>query len=449
MKKIGKYVIRGLLGRGGMARVYKAELPVIGKIVALKWLDPNPHLTRLLGLEAIRRLFVSEAITMAHLRHPCIASILDFGEHNGQPFYTMEYLFNNLGLMIGESTHTEFPSRIIRVDKAIGYCLQTLSGLARLHHEGIIHRDIKPFNLLITDQDTVKICDFGLSKLHGETFSGPPTLKVGSPWYAPPEQESDPDRVDASADLYAVGITCYRMLTGTFPRQTRQPASAVNPDLDAPWERFLQKATAPAVEDRFATAKEMSTALMDLAASWEFKRAQTCRVTPDAKAVSIAGKPRPLRRHPVKVATRQAAACFHTDGLWRPLRYVNNDFVVDAPGMILDRATGLRWQQAGSPYPVSWKAAHNLIAEINRQGNYGRHRWRLPTIDELMSLLTDTPHGHDFCMEPIFDSNLKWLWSCDRRSFTTAWYVSVDMGYVASEDFSAQFFVKAVCSPEP
>jgi serine/threonine protein kinase len=448
VRKIGKYAIRGLLGRGGMAKVFKVEIPVIGKIVALKLLAPNPHLNRLLGLEAIRHLFVSEAVTMAHLRHPCIASILDFGEHNGQPFYTMEYLFNNLGRMIGESSHTETPSRIIGVDKAIAYCLQTLSGLARLHHEGIIHRDIKPFNLLITDQDTVKICDFGLSKLHGETFSGPPTLKLGSPWYAPAEQESNPDRVDATADLYAVGITCYRMLTGSFPQHTGKPASAINSDLDAPWDRFLQQATAPAAKDRFASARQMSSALQDLAAAWEVKREQTCRMPPVAKAGFHDANVNRLRRQPVKVSTGKAPETFRTDGLFRPRTYLKNDFVVEARGLILDRATGLRWQQAGSPYPVSWKQAHGLIADINRQGIYRRCHWRLPTVDELMSLLTPPPHGPDFCMEPVFDSMLKWLWSCDRRSFMAAWYVSVDMGYVASEDFSAQFFVKAVCGPD-
>ena len=85
-----------------------------------------------------------------------------------------------------------------------------------MHHAGIIHRDIKPYNLLVTDHDTIKICDFGFSKVRGENFSGPPTLKFGSAWYAPPEQEDNPDSVDFSADLYAVGITLYRMLTGFY-----------------------------------------------------------------------------------------------------------------------------------------------------------------------------------------------------------------------------------------
>ena len=202
MRTIGKYQVIGLLGRGGMGRIFKVVHPVIGKIAALKLLDPNPLLMELVGAEKLRDMFVSEATTLAGLRHPNIASILEFDETDGKPFYLMDYYVNNLGVMIGESNRPDYPSRIISIEKAIYYIRQTLQGLDCLHHHDIIHRDIKPHNLLITDQDTVKICDFGLSKLRGEQFAGPPSLKVGSAWYAPPEQEEEPDAVDISADLY-------------------------------------------------------------------------------------------------------------------------------------------------------------------------------------------------------------------------------------------------------
>jgi serine/threonine-protein kinase len=105
MKRIGKYIVRGLLGRGGMSKVYKVEIPQVGKIVALKHLDPHPVITRLLGEDKIRELFLSEAVKLARLNHPNIVAIRDFDEADGRPFYLMDYFFSNLGLLIGETLH--------------------------------------------------------------------------------------------------------------------------------------------------------------------------------------------------------------------------------------------------------------------------------------------------------------------------------------------------------
>ncbi|MCU0614498.1 MAG: serine/threonine protein kinase, partial [Desulfobacterales bacterium] len=180
--KIGRYEVCGMLGRGGMSRVYKVKVPVIGKIAALKIMSPDPLLAKLMDTAKLNELFISEAVIMAGLRHANIVDVWDFDEADGNLFYIMDYYCNNLGIIIGETYRTEQPSRVIRLDKAIHYISQILAGLARLHHAGIIHRDIKPFNILVTEQDTIKISDFGLSKLRGETFGGPRNLNVGSPF---------------------------------------------------------------------------------------------------------------------------------------------------------------------------------------------------------------------------------------------------------------------------
>lgn len=90
MRYIGKYKILGLLGRGGMGKIFKVEHPVIGKVAALKLLDPDPLLVDLMGLDSIRRMFKTEAITMAGLRHPNIVEILDYSETDGKPYYLIE-----------------------------------------------------------------------------------------------------------------------------------------------------------------------------------------------------------------------------------------------------------------------------------------------------------------------------------------------------------------------
>jgi serine/threonine protein kinase len=449
MKHIGKYRIRALLGRGGMGKVFKVEHPTIGKIAALKLLDPDPLLADLLGMDRIRKLFLSEAVTLAGLRHPNIVEILDYDDQGPKPFYLMEFYVNNLGVMIGESSHPDRPSRRIAVDKAIHYIRQTLQGLHALHHGGIVHRDIKPHNLLITDEDTVKICDFGLSKLRGETFSGPAGLKVGSAWYAPPEQEADPDSVDFSADLYSLGVVLHRMLTGTLPQPGGAAPSALNADLDTAWDRFIGTALAVRSADRFSSAKQMLAELDDLQARWEGKKQQICRLpTIDIEqGTRSPGRPQPrpaLRRDCVKVDPRRARTLFGLDELWRPKQFFSATNVGVEGSTVSDAATGLTWQLSGSEIPMDWHRAGEYVQGLNTARWGGSRQWRLPTIDELATLLTEAPQGAGHCIQPVFDPTQRWLWSCDRRSFTAAWYVSVDLGFVAWQDFSARYYVRAV-----
>jgi serine/threonine-protein kinase len=448
MKRIGKYEVCGLLGKGGMGRVYKVRMPQIGKIVALKVLAPHPNLTALLGEEEVRKRFLTEALTMARLRHSNIVAIWDFHDDGELSFFVMEYFCNNLGAIIGESYRVEAPSRVLSVDKTIHYTRQILEGLCCLHHAGIIHRDIKPYNILVTDHDQVKITDFGLSKLHGEVFGGPRNVMVGSPYYAAPEQEEDPDQVDVRADLYSVGIMVYRMLTGLLPADSFKKLTAYNPDLDPAWDAFLLKAVAAEREERFASAKEMLDAFDQLQAAWEEKKERICLMPDPVSGV----KRRPadssftIRSTSVKVRPKEARGIFGADSRWRPIRYVANDFQVNADGTVIDRTTGLAWEQGGVDYPVTWQGAHAYVRDLNRRGFAGLAAWRLPTVNELMSLLTDVPRVGDLCMEPVFDTNKRWLWSADRRSFTAAWYVSADMGYVSWQDFTCHYYVRAVCS---
>ena len=446
MKTIDKYEVCGLLGKGGMGMVYKVRMPVVGKVVALKRLSPHPYLVSLLGEKEIRRRFVTEALTMARLRHPHIVAIWDFHDHDDLTFFVMEYFCNNLGSVIGETYRVERPSRMMSVDKAIDYTQQILRGLHRLHQAGIVHRDIKPYNILITDQNTVKITDFGLSKLRGETLQGPKNLMVGSPYYAAPEQEEDPNLVDARADLYPVGITLYRMLTGELPVDSMKQVSQMNPDLDSNWDVFLSKATAADREGRFSSAKEMLEALNGLQKDWEEKKDKVCQwpgsnLSKDGPQSLAQDR---FRAHSIKVRPRQARDTFKTDTRWRPITYVANDFQVNQDRTVTDKATSLVWQQAGSDYPVTWQEAHDYVQQLNQNGFAGYDDWRLPTVDELMTLLTHVPRAGDLCIEPVFNQNERWLWSCDRRSYVAAWYVSVDGGYISWQDYSCYYYVRAV-----
>ena len=455
MKKIGRYIVRGLLGRGGMAKVYKVELPTIGKIAALKHFDPDPLVARLIGSAHLRDLFTSEAVTIAGLQHPNIVAIPDFDEDRGSPFYIMEFFANNLGTMMGETYRVEQPSRTLTPDKAIDYARQTLNGLDCLHDAGITHRDIKPYNLMLTARDVVKICDFGLSKLRGETYIGPRNLNVGSPYYAAPEQEIDPDGTDTRADIYSVGVIFYRMLTGRLPitghaDSAYTPCSRWNPDLDDMWDRLIRRATALQIEDRFSNADDMLAALDRLADHWRVHKEKSCRLVSEIPSGRQPTRIKPaLRNAPLKIRPAVAARAFRLDNLWRPQTFTQNNFETRDNGTIADHATGLLWQQAGSNYPGTRAQAFEAINRLNTQKFARRTDWRLPTIDELVTLLRPKQDTIDLCIAPVFDQRQRWIWSIDRRSFAAAYYVDMELGFVGWQDFSAPFFSRAVCSLQP
>jgi serine/threonine-protein kinase len=448
MKKIGKYEVCGLLGRGGMGTVYKVRMPVIGKIVALKQLKPHPYLISLLGRKEVRRLFVAEALTMAKLRHPNIVDIWDFHDTEDLTFFVMEYYCNNLGVIVGESYRLEMPSRILLVDRVIDYTRQILTGLSKLHQVGIVHRDIKPYNILVTDQNQIKLTDFGLSKLRGESFKGAQNLIVGTPYYAAPEQEKNPDDVDARADLYSVGVLFYRMLTGTLPEKAATTLSQANADLDGAWDAFFEKSTARIPHRRFESAGDMLKALEELEKDWQRKKERVCEAPPGFLRNTDDLQPMswPLRAQGTRIGSRQAREQFGLDERWRPLKHISNAFKPEVDGTVRDEATGLVWQQAGSQHPMMWQEALEYTSRLNDTRFAGRTTWRLPTVEELLSLITDRPTTADLCVEPVFDRAQRWLWSADRRSFVAAWYVSVELGYVSWQDMSCYYFVRAVSS---
>jgi serine/threonine protein kinase len=482
MKTIGRYEICGLLGRGGMSVVYKARLPRIGKMVALKLLKPHPLMAEHLGMAELRRRFLAEATTMARLRHPNLVEVWDFDEFEGTPFFVMEYFCSNLGLLIGETYRLDAPSRPLPLPRVIGYGKQILKGLSRLHHEDVVHRDLKPYNILLDEEDVAKISDFGLSKLRGEVWCGPSALMVGSPYYAAPEQERDPDSVDARSDLYALGVMLHRMLTGqlpegqptvensfftnrlpepgrldradplTVPGNANQglplasPASQLTRKLDRSWTAFLRKAIAPEPSDRFANAPSMAMALEEFNELWLELVRNTCAAPLASTPLSWPAPQSalPIRRHPLKVSPRNAQVLFELNPTWRPQRRGATDYAVGDHGIVTEATAGRIWQQSGSSYPLTWVEAHRYVNQLNRDRFAGISDWRLPTVPELLLLLDSTPAAGIACTPPVFDPTQGNLWSADRSSFTAAWYVNVNLGFVGWQDFTCRIHVRAI-----
>ncbi len=451
MRTIGKYVIRGHLGRGASATVYKARLPVVDRLVAVKVLTPDETLLALLGEAELRSRFTAEARLLAAIEHPRLAAVLDYDlDAHGRPFYVMNYFCQNLGTLLGETYVADRPSRIVPVERAVRYALQILDGLSRLHDAGYLHRDVKPFNVMLDAEDQVKLIDLGLSTLRGEVRPGPKNLKVGTPFYSAPEQEEDPAAADERADLYGLGLTLWRMLTGRLPAERRadsRPPSRDNGLLDAEFDAFLCRAVHPDRARRFPSARTMAQALAALFSAWQARQARACRLAGPATPLAIP-VPRLLRSTPLKVPLAAAVRLFPMDALGRPRTTPHHPLTDQGDGTVLDPATHLLWQRAGSPWPLRRPEAQTYVAGLNAARFAGRDDWRLPTVDELLSVLRPGagPDPADWCAEPALDPGQRWLWSADRKSFTSAWYADTRLGFVAAQDCDCRLHARAVAT---
>lgn len=452
--KIGRYTVCGLLGRGGMGAVYKVRQPVTGRIVALKVLKPSDMMEMLVDKDELVRRFENEARIMGNLDHPNIAAIWDYDVVGDTPFFIMEYFCLNLGMVIGESYRVEAPTRKLPLTRAVSYAGETLDALYRMHQAGIVHRDVKPFNLMITGLDEIKLIDFGLSRLRGEMQPTSTAVgeRVGSPYYAAPEQEESPDNVDGRADIFSVGVMLFRMLTGVLPtdealyKNKKIPrASSYSIDLDEEWDVFFDKAMAHDPEERFSSAKEMRLELDMLVERWRERVDNECRMRDEFAETPPCPTPLPiLRTQSTKVRLADAQKGFSLDSLWRPNCVGVADLAENGDGTVTDAATGKMWQQSGSEFACTWEEAHTYIVSLNDKKFAGYKDWRLPTVDELSSLVQEPPELGAFCVPQVLDSAQDTLWTCDRKSYMAAWFVSASMGFVGWQDMTCRFAVRAV-----
>lgn len=245
-----------LVAIGGMGMVYKARQPQLDRLVALKVL--SPELSR---DPAFADRFAREAKALARLNHSNIVSVYDFGKTDDYYYFLMEYVEGvTLHHLIRETEMTPGEARriVVEICQALQYA----------HEEGIVHRDIKPPNILVDKKGRVKIADFGLAKLwKGMDASRPqltqPAFVMGTPNYMAPEQMEKPLEVDHRADLYAVGVVFYEMLThelpiGRFEAPSRRAA------VDARLDRVVLRALEKEPKRRFQSATEIRLALESL-----------------------------------------------------------------------------------------------------------------------------------------------------------------------------------------
>lgn len=263
-EKFSRYEIRKELGRGGMATVYLAYDPLFEREVALKLLKRD-----LLDDAQVRERFERETKIIAKLEHPAIVPVHDVGKDNDQMFYVMRYMTG--GSLSDRMTTTLSLGESIRI-------IQRIAGaLDYAHARGVIHRDLKPGNILFDDDGNAFISDFGIAKLASGQTKLTSSGIIGTPSYMSPEQAMG-ESVDGRSDIYSLGIILFEMLSGKLPYEATTPLAMVvkhtsepiphildiNPNLPAGIENVLEKAMAKNRALRYARASEMIADLAKL-----------------------------------------------------------------------------------------------------------------------------------------------------------------------------------------
>jgi Tol biopolymer transport system component len=291
---LGAYRIIEQIGRGGMATVYKAYEPALDRYVAIKVLpqyfahDPD-----------FSARFEREAKAVAKLNHPNILPIYSFGQEAGWTYIAMHYVeAGTLKEMLGQPLDLKTTANIFgQIGKALDYA----------HRRGVVHRDVKPANVLMAEGNWALLTDFGLARMVEASVQLTKTgVGVGTPAYMSPEQGQG-IKVDARTDIYSLGVVLYEMVTGRVPYEAETPLAVVlkhisaplplprtvRPDLPEAVERVILKALAKAPDGRYQTAEEMVEALEQAVAGAPVEEtlAAMMEPSPAAAAVPVAAPP--------------------------------------------------------------------------------------------------------------------------------------------------------------
>jgi serine/threonine protein kinase/HAMP domain-containing protein len=269
MRQVGRYEIRERLGRGGMATVFRAHDPQIGRDVAIKFLHAS-----LCEDDEYRSRFLREARAAGGLSHPNIVTVHDVGEIEGRPYMAMELLAGDSlsDLMAG--------GQLLPVRDVVIFGIQLARALDYAHQRGIVHRDIKPGNIMrLKGTQTIKVTDFGIA--HMDAPAGPGGEHktrmgdiLGTPQYMSPEQTQG-EKIDGRSDLFSAGIVLYQLLTGQRPfqgdslvtlalkisKEDPPPMEKLRPGLPGALRRIVDRCLAKSPDRRFATGGELAGAL--------------------------------------------------------------------------------------------------------------------------------------------------------------------------------------------
>jgi serine/threonine protein kinase len=294
-QRIGRYKILGELGRGAMGIVYKAEDPNLDRVVALKTIVIEADAE---GRKEYERRFFLEAKAAGKLNHPNIVTVYDFGEEDSVAYLAMELVEGaDLRERLKDSKGAGLPA----ID-AVDFAQQVAEGLGYAHERGIVHRDIKPGNIMLQPRGQAKIMDFGLARMRVADHKTSTGMVLGTPKYMSPEQVAG-QPVDQRSDIFSLGIVLHEMLTGTrlfagedtpqimhnVVHVEHEPPTRIKPELPSMLDfvvaRALKKDPALRYQDAFELSADLANCLAEL------------------RGKAPAGKPAPDGTKTIKIAT--------------------------------------------------------------------------------------------------------------------------------------------------
>ncbi len=304
---IDQYRITERLGGGGMGDVYRATDLELDREVAIKCVRAD-----LADIGDVSRRFRAEARTLARLSHPNIATVFRFFSEDAQLFLVMEFI---AGTHFGSMLRKGGPMAPGQAASLMG---QALDGLAYAHRQKVVHRDIKPGNLMVAAEGTVKVLDFGIAHVLDSTRMTRTGGIVGTPAYMAPEQALG-QPVDHRTDLYSLGIVLYEMLTGTLPFEANsdfelmrahvevspRPLSELSPAVPKPLQQTISRALAKDTGERFQSAEEFAEALR----------------TPTGQTTMIVSRPVPAPAKPAGTGALAGVRALASTGIEQLHRY--------------------------------------------------------------------------------------------------------------------------------
>ena len=286
ISQLGRYEVVGELGQGAMGIVYKAKDPLIDRIVAIKTISLNLAMDEKEEYEA---RFYQEAKAAGRLSHPNIVTVYDVGKSGDVAYIAMEFLEGR------ELREILDEGKRLPVDQVLDIVVQVALGLAYAHEHGIVHRDVKPSNIMVVRDGHVKITDFGIARMASASVRTQTGMVLGSPKYMSPEQVMG-KLTDQRSDIFSLGVMLYEMLTGQAPfagenvnaimyqvmNTVPPPPATLNPSVPGMLNFIVAKALAKGLDDRYQSAKEFANDL------------RACRDTlPRTSVQAEAVKPKP------------------------------------------------------------------------------------------------------------------------------------------------------------
>lgn len=381
----GRYRIDALIGRGGMSDVYRGMDVVLQRQVAIKILTDRS--------EDLRKRFLREAQSMARLNHPNIVGVYDAAQNDGVSYIVME-------LVQGRTLASISPSELT-VHTALRYILEVLEALAFAHENNVVHRDVKPANIMVVQNGAIKVMDFGLSRRTSEMSSVTNAGEiVGTIAYLSPERFLG-KIADARSDLYSVGVVMYEVFTGTVPfknesddlvavifAHVNEPPAAlrtINPAVPAPIERIVLRLLEKDPDRRYASAREVIVDIRTLLGLNAPGEAPSSAV---GVAATMGPRPTPTQSSPGNTAAEVEARSV-LERTFGNTQTLNEGYANTLAGMLASRKRD--WNEATRAFTAALKA----FSEVRNHVEHAKTALKYATMVLAKNAEIDRPDRHE------------------------------------------------------